>query len=260
MVLSRMLPRAALLLAMTLVILPVAPARAVELKVDFGVADEVVGGPFPTSTPNDVQVGFFDFSADQNAWDDDGEIANLPISGISRVVAGVTVSISGGGSASGVFMIDMFAEQPGSLGDLLEEAAAGSGGDLLVRMSALPAATYQVTTYHHLAQLEIGYLGPFDIFVDAGSGEVSAANDLQPTDGSASRPDLASASFQVTANGVDDVVLRVHTDDTFFPTPFLNGFTLVPVPEPSSWMLLAMATLGIGLHRWRRCRRAVAAF
>lgn len=231
-----------------------APARAVELHVDFGVNDEPFdGGFFPTA--NDVQAGYFDFSADQNAADDDGEIARLDLAGTSRLVSGVTVQLGivSAGSENylpELFLMDSTGEGAGALGDLIEDVAAALSGDLTITLSGLPAGAYQWTSYHHMPQLEFNWLGSFDIY--AGGGPVPKLSGLFPTSGF--NPP-AEASFTFTVNGSGDVVLRLHSNDSLPSVVFLNGFSVVPIPEPATWTLCAMGLLAIVAQRLGSARR-----
>lgn len=245
--------RAAGLLLLALLLCAGAPAGAVELHVDFGVNDEPFeGGFFPT--PNDVQAGFFDFSADQNAADDDGEIARLDLAGTSRLVSGVTVSLGivPAGSEDHppeLFLMDSTGEGAGGLGDLIEDVAAALSGDLTIALSGLPAGAYQWTSYHHMPQLEFNWLGSFDIY--AGGGPIPKVSGLFPTSGFNS---AAEASFTFTVNGSGNVVLRLHSNDSLPSVVFLNGFSLMPIPEPSTWILFAIGWFAIAAQRFGAAR------
>lgn len=249
--------RAAGLLLLSLLLCAGAPAGAVELHVDFGVNDEPFEGDGFPPTSNDVQVGFFDFSADQNATDDDGQIARLDLAGTSRIVSGVTVSL---GIVPAVFddylpelfLMDQRSQIGSSLGDLVEDSAAALTGDLIITLSGLPAGAYQWTSYHQMPWLDFNWLGPFEILADVGGGLVPKASGIFPTFGF---DEAAVANFTLAVNGSGNVVLRLHSNDPLPSVVFLNGFSLVPIPEPSTWILFAIgavATIAQGRRR-RRC-------
>lgn len=243
-------------LLLALLLWGVTPVCAVELHVDFGVNDEPFDEGYPPTT-NDVQAGFFDFSADQNATDDDGQIALLDLAGTSRLVSGVTVSLAIVPAVFGdylpeLFLMDQRSQLANSLGDLVEDSAAALTGDLVITLSGLPAGAYQWTSYHQMPWLDFNWLGPFDIFAGVGGGLVPKASGIFPTSGF---DDTAEASFTFTANSSGNVVVRLHSNDPLPSVVFLNGFSVVPVPEPSTWILFtlgAVATIAQGQRR-RRC-------
>lgn len=251
--------RATALPLLALLLCASVPANAVELHVDFGVNDEPFEDWFPQTT-NDVQAGFDDFSADQNATDDDGEIARLDLAGTSRVISGVTVGL---GIVPAVFddylpelfLMDQRIEAGGSLGDLVEDVAAALTGDLTITLTGLPAGAYAWTSYHHLPQLDFNWFGPFDISVDTGAGLVTKASGVAPN--SLGTPTQADFGFKVGSSGA--ALIRLHSNSPLPSVVFLNGFSLVPVPEPSAWILLASGMAALVLRQAGRRRYATAA-
>jgi hypothetical protein len=233
-------------LAIAVAALTPSPTRAVTLKVDFGVSDDEED-PSPTN-PNDVYAGYFDYSAPQtNQWQN-GDVAYLPLTGTTRSVSGISVTLSVDPSGIELGLHDSF-DVSGSLGNLIEDVAWAARSDLIITLSGLPAATYQWTSYHHTPSPDVGWLGPLDILADTGAGLATKVSNLNPT---FSGSNIATASFPLVANGTSDVIMRIHgsTPDAF--VTYTNGFTLVPVPEPNTPVLIATGVLALTMHRFRR--------
>ncbi len=222
------------------------------LKVDFGVADI---GDVTSITPNDVQSGFSGFSVNPQfaGVPSQYDLVNIGVGSETRTFAGsVDVTISGTGNGATFF--DFATDVTHALGDLLEDGVGVIEADLILTLKGLPAGAYQTTTYHHNAGVANAGL-PFSILVNNSSGETTAATNVPVTLGF-TPASVSSATFQFTATGLNNVVIRFHGGGDFQNpiNPFLNGFTLVPVPEPSSWLLLVLGMSALG---WVRVVRRV---
>jgi len=232
---------------------------AVELRVDFGVDDTVTTDPFG-ATPNDVQAGYFDYSDAQNRWDDNGQIAMLELAGTSRVVSGVTVSIGVVPRVDDLSMVELFlmdcaVDAPGAMGDQVEDAAAALNGNLWITLSGLPAGGYQWTSYHHFPLLEFAWFGDSRITADVGGGPVTKINNVTHS-GFSNPPASATFTFAVGPSGTATIELQAQS--SFPAVTFINGFSLLPIPEPSTWTLLAIgATVLCGNRAARRVNRAI---
>ena len=200
--------------------LSAAIAGAATLSVDFSVSDTPsVGG-----SANDVESGFYDFSVPSDT------INNVPP--VTRTIA-TTLGIAGtvdvvvSGVTQDCFWRDRDAEKTGALGDLAEEFAA-CGTDLALTFSDLRAGFYSVTTYHHdqvfttPAYPAHTSVGIASITVTSGGGTSTVVTNDIVSAGQTEPPN--AATFQFSANGVDDVVVTFK--DRVGGNPVLNGFVL----------------------------------
>jgi hypothetical protein len=231
--------------AMTIFLLSCGRAAAIDLRVDIGVADD---DNFTSVSPNEVQAGYSGFDADPQ-FNGGGSQDFRNALNLSRVVSGVTISMAGGGN--GLLFYDLTTDVTGPLGDLAEDGVFVVDDDLTLRFTNLPAGTYQMTMYHHQANL-IAVPPPFDIYLGPDPGAILVAQDVAVSSGFNS-PAVTTSSFQVTSDGI---LLLVRLDGNFLPGPsipvFLNAFTLIEVPEPTSGLLLG---LGAAAVAWRGVRR-----
>lgn len=207
------------------------------LRVDFGQE--------PGTGRDDVQYGFEKF----NAGNHDGSIASgvyrdyvnsLGTSGTVRV----TVNTDDGN-----LLVRDRGELVGPLGDVGEDFIFDSSPlDLVI--SNLKAGRYVMSTYHHDITRD---QATFDILVtDAADTLRTVADDMTHTTGLLGAP--SSATFELFANGADDVIVRF---ERAFPTDgiALNGFSISLVPEPNSILLALLGAFFLPpLVRRRRCR------
>jgi hypothetical protein len=238
-----LLRRAIVCCVSCLALLLAPPALALELKVDIGVAD---APPNVGTSVDEVQSGFSAFSV---VPDFDVDFGNYGPAGKTQVISGVTIAIAG--QDNGPLFFDDRGEITHALGDLLEDGVDAAAAELFVTLTNLPAGLYQVTTYHHRGALRSAG-NPFDIYLNNGSGEALAAADIIASVGAAPAT-ISTATFPLTATG-SPVIIRFEGGPPFENpiSPVLNGFTIVPVPEPSTWMLAASAALVLGLRARKR--------
>ncbi len=132
-----------------------------------------------------------------------------------------------------------------------------SQGTMTLEFDGLSAGLYEITTYHHTTHNGVW----MEITLDdaLGSHVIDSHYDIPL----GSTPADASRTFQFLANGTDPVQVN------FFRPTFtdglavahrhaaLNGFALIAIPEPSSFLLATLGT--IGLLSLGRCRRKRAA-
>jgi hypothetical protein len=229
-------------------------AAAVDLRIDFGVADN---DSFTSSTPNEIQAGFsgFNFQPEFNGSPTQDVVFVFPQITTTQNISGVNVSIHGGGN--GLTIYDFATDVAGPLGDLVEDGTFTFDADITVTLNGLPAGVYVMTGYHHLADPPGGLPTPFpafDIYVNTGSGESLAAADIVASTGF-NPESITTSNFQFTATGAD-VVVRLDGEFVGSSIPaILNGFTLVEVPEPTSGALLALgAAILAGGYRSSRSR------
>jgi hypothetical protein len=221
-------------------------SAAVDLFVDFGVADV---DTFTSSSPNQVQAGYSDFSVDPTVNGTPVSDLALGVPSASRNFSGVTVSVQGGGN--GMVFHDLVTEVNHALGDLIEDGVSVPDADLTITVSGLPPGTYTWTGFHHTAA-DGGTL-PFDIYVNTGLGESLAAADVDASFGF-NPVSVTTSEFSFMATGADVVVRLDGEFGDPITSPFLNGFSMVQVPEPASGLLLALAM--IPLLAWRVGRRS----
>jgi hypothetical protein len=225
------------------------PNPAVNLKVDIGVADTNV---VTSVTPNDIQAGFSGFSVvpAQNGASGfyDFKFVSPQLSE-SQVFSGVTVTLQAAGIGSnGLAFYDFATDVSGNLGDLVEDGVGAVQSDILLTLGGLVAGNYQMTTYHHWAD-RTSAQNSFNIGVNVGSGEVTAATQVPISIGFNSSS-VSTATFQFTATGTNNVVVRLEGSFESNSSPFLNGFALVQVPEPSSWVLIVAAIASLCCGRF----------
>jgi hypothetical protein len=216
-------------------------AHAVELRVDFGVGDVE---EFLSASPNDVQAGFSDFSVDATQDGIGGVLDLANASGVqSRVFSGVTVSVELGSGPEGDGAFFDGPDEFDPLGDLTEDGVSGIDvSDVILRLTDLPAGPYAMTTYHYASDLIVLTVSTIsiDLFLDAGAGESLVAADVSP-----GANELATVAIPFTADGTQDVSLRIGG-----VSPWINGFTVIPVPEPAGSLLMVVGIGGLLAARW----------
>ena len=207
------------------------------LRVDFGQE--------PGAGRDDVQNGFESF----NAGNSDSEMAD----GVYRDYASslgtagtVRVTVN---SDDHTLLVRDRGDLVGSLGDVGEDFIF-DGSPLELVLSDLKAGRYAMTTYHHDINQEHA---TFDIFVtDASDTLRLVADDVTHTTGSLGDP--ASTTFELFANGTDDVMIRFArisaTDGVA-----LNGFSISLVPEPGTFLLAVLGIFFLPLLGRRRRSR-----
>ncbi len=106
-----------------------------------------------------------------------------------------------------------------------------------------------MTTYHHDINQE---QATFNVFVtDASDTLRLVADDVTHTTGSLGEP--ASATFELFANGTDDVTIRFARIATTGGVA-LNGFSISLVPEPGPLLLAVLGIFFLPLFGRRRSR------
>ena len=143
----------------------------------------------------------------------------------------------------------------GPRGNLLEDAFKDGFG-LKMTIEGLDAGLYQLTTYHHDNNTGNEFRGSLDIVVsDAEGGDRLVADELMQTYGDTDE-NYASATFLITADGANDVVVRFLNGDVTAEEGneteiWLNGFTVTAVPEPGIAATLVAGMLLLGVCRLR---------
>jgi hypothetical protein len=220
-------------------------SAALSMKVDFGVSG--------SSSGNDVQSGFYDWSEPTiGGWSIGGygyDYTSL-VATRSRTISGIDVDLTHTG---GTYFRDIAGTVTGTLGDLLEEGLYSNSGNLVVELkfTTLPAGAYAMSTYHHIQAT--GTWGGEEIEVDTGSGFGGVLSTTLVSVGlDGSIPGVNAFSF--AANGIDPVTVRI-TANNGASDILMNGFELQQaeaVPEPSTFVLAASGLAGLGLAAWRK--------
>lgn len=152
--------------------------------------------------------------------------ANAGISGI------VSISVAGSAGTIPIFRDrgPGFEQYPNLLRDFVGHSQGSSEGSTIeVTLSGLPNANYIVSTYHFdRFNAPNNPATAFDIFVDDANGINQQERDNAFV--GASDPNYIGEAFEVTSNGIDDVVIRIVEDGDNNATYF-NGITLQPLTE-----------------------------
>ncbi|QNN22487.1 PEP-CTERM sorting domain-containing protein [Planctomycetales bacterium ZRK34] len=144
--------------------------------------------------------------------------------------------------------------------DLLGDEAKANGltdtadNSLFLTLSGLDAGVYEITTFHHDQAVANGII---DILLsDALGSDQLVVDDLIQTGGSAPTS-IATATFNFTANGIDDIIIELLEVQAIndHAEAVLNGFQLTfvhAIPEPASASLLGFAGVLAALRRSRK--------
>ena len=223
-------------------------ATLADFMVDIGVADPVT---FGSASPNDVQPGFFDFSvAHQSATPGIRDFNIVGVSPVSRAINGTVVTITAP-QATGAVYEDNAPDVAHAFGDLIEDGIQAMGSDIEIRLTNLSAGSYDVMTWHHSA-LARATSDPFNILVNTGSGFQTVATGLQTSFGT-SPSSVTTAMFNFQSSGVSDVLIVLDGSVSPVVSPYLNGFSVAAVPEPST-LLCFLGSLSAGLWLRRTSR------
>ncbi len=136
--------------------------------------------------------------------------------------------------------------------DLLRDFVFRGGTGLVVQVDVLKAGEYTFTGFFHdnAAQQKTGRLTVDLDGYDTGTlGEVEVVSSFDFSTGTAPAA-VGTASFTFEADGTNPVAIVVRSADNG-TAHVINGFTLAPIPEPSSSVLL-VGVLGVGLLGRRR--------
>jgi hypothetical protein len=206
------------------------------LQVDFGTQD--VSAMNTGNSPNRVAAGYQDFSYGPEMDFGGGTDAaiKLPPSTLSQTYGAIGVTVFDPHPASnGLYFGDEGTVNSGALSEVADDYVNPSGPELHLTLSGLAAGLYGMTTVHH-RPLGASVNSINGIAVDTGSGPQSVASNV-PISFGLTPPSISKVSFQFTADGTNDV--EVAFQGGMFPAP-LNGFILIPIPEPASAALLAV--------------------
>lgn len=134
------------------------------------------------------------------------------------------------------------------LARMAEDLVKNNAGNISVTLGDLPAGNYLATSYH--LDPGIDQCPAIQVYVTDAMG----VDVLQPVLGNADfivplhsvtteAVLQTSATFSFRSNGVDDVIIRFKgtLDDLEVP---LNGLTILQVPEPGTWLLMALGLAG----------------
>ncbi len=131
-----------------------------------------------------------------------------------------------------------------------------SQGTITLEFDGLSAGLYKITTYHHSTHKGVWMTISLD---DAlGSRVIDSHYDVPR----GATPINASKTFGFFANGIDPVQVKFFRPtfsddlDVVHRHSALNGFALVAIPEPSTFILAALGAIGLGFHGRRRRKRA----
>ncbi len=196
------------------------------LSVDFGVSDPSTGN---VGSPNDIALGFFDFSSPTGATSPDRFSTLLPI---AKTFGTYEVEVLRTLSSNGIFYVDAGnMNSAGVLNDLLEDYVAEFG--LGVRIRNLTPGNYTITSYHHL--LDGTSATPFSVYRSVGA----LFNQVDTITGSfgqnPSQISQRTLSFSPDADG--SVLFRYGNG---LDRGYINGFSIASVPEPTSLALIIM--------------------
>lgn len=141
---------------------------------------------------------------------------------------------------------------------LRDSIFADASGEIAVTLSGLPAGTHTVTSFHYDPQVSLDNQ-IFDILVDdaLGAGQLKVDNAFFILFNQFNA-NHGRYTYQVTSNGIDDVVLTVRPDGGGGRTRF-NGLQIesnLIVPEPSTYLLFAVGILGIIGMGYRQRKKA----
>jgi hypothetical protein len=136
-------------------------------------------------------------------------------------LGGFTATIKRGDGSTGVQFLDRNDVDSADVGNLVEDGAASSLGLRLV-FTNLPAASYELKTYHHDASTAQGTV---DILVtDADGTDRLVADEVPVTTGTGTRV-FGSALFSFRSNGSGNVTINIR-NGAVARTAWLNGFNL----------------------------------
>jgi len=210
------------------------------LQVDLGDLDQ------------QVCHGFQEFSEDYNV---DG-----PVSQVFDTVLGnagtVTVTVDAEDTARTIDFRDRGNATYGTLGDLLEDHIKAYPCGVVLTLDDLAAGMYRMNTWHHDAARPTPDTR-LDILVSDAAGTNRLLVDDLLMSGGTSPTYVASASFLILSDGINPITI-LFDDASGFPEVPLSGFGLARgVPEPATFLLLGLGTLGLlGCRRRRRGRVA----
>jgi hypothetical protein len=217
------------------------------LKLDCGATGQVVA------------EGWDEFSSDSG------------IASVEHTYGAVTVNFTseGGDLEARNRAAVTFSDPPG---DVLRENIGSNDTDLTVKISGLPAGTYNLTSYHHdvLYGNDGRIIGTVTV-TDAVDTSVRAT-DVTRTAGTEAPfsyrtidPSLggtllfqdtpSTASFGITSNGIDPITI-VYDGGIYqqkSTSPQISGIVIATaVPEPSIAVLLLSGLVGLLAYAWRK--------
>ena len=212
------------------------------LAVDFGVE----GGS------NAVQDGWEDFS-----------VAQTTLAGpLSETFGSHTVTLTSG-RPDGVFQFrDRGDVSPFSLGDVVEDQAGVEDNDIILTIEGLAAGEYMMTTFSHDAIYGAIGRDMHSVTVDDADGSRVVATGVEITKGAdpflgnsnAPRAVPSMLTFTLSSNG-GPITITFDGSPAGGISTNLNGFYILPIPEPSSVVLLGLGLVSLVGCCWRHRRR-----